>query len=260
MTKPKKALPILLALSFASSFWLWAQHRDDDEFEGFEDDLMALTQVGEQITLNQLSLKTFRCQEKISIVETDEKTKSTQRREFSHPYIVARERDRRVNEKLLFSESRTLAPDGAAVGWEDVPLIDEPFTGRWIDAFSFENRMANDFKKKPLETIDGRACLVFAFETVPELTRTKFSVLGQSLKLRQRGKVWIDAKSSQLVRLTGLQTKLPKGFKSYEYRIEFQTLPLFGRRMSLPTQAELKVALKDKSFVVVQEYSRFEER
>jgi len=259
MTKPQKALLIFWTFGLVSAVWLSAKDRDEEEFEGFEDGLLALSQVSEQITVNQLSLKTFRCQEKISIVETDSKSKSSQRHEFSHLYVVARKPDRRVNEKLIFTESRPAAPEGSTPGWAAFPLIDQPFTGRWTEAFSFENRLANDFKKQPPETIEGRSCLVFAFETVPEITETKFSLLGQVVKLRQRGRVWIDAKTHQLVRLTARQTKLPKGCKSYEYRIDYQSQALFGRRMALPARAELKVELKDKAFVVLQEYSQFEE-
>jgi hypothetical protein len=259
MTKPKKALPIFLTLWLGSSVWFFAQSPDEDEFGGFEDDLMVLTQVGEQITVNHLSLRSFRCQEKIAIIETDSKTKAAQHREFSHPYLVARKPDRRVNEKLIFAESRPIAPEGATLGWEGVPLVDQPFTGRWMEAFSFEYRMANDFKKQPPDTIDGRSCLVFAFETVPEITETKFSLLGQTVKLRQKGRVWIDSKTNQLVRLMGRQTKLPKGCKSYEYQIDFLPQTLFGRSMALPVRTELKVELKDKAFAVLQEYSRFEE-
>ena len=259
MTKPQKALLIFLNLSLASAVWAFAKDRDEEEFEGFEDGLLALSQVSEEITIGQLSLKTFRCQEKLSIAETDLKTKSTQRYEFSHPYLVARKPDRRVNEKLIFSESRPAVPEGSTPGWAPFPLIELPFTGRWTEAFSFENRLANDFKKQPQETINGRSCVVFAFETVPEITETKFSLLGQVVKLRQRGRVWIDAKTHQLVRLTARQTKLPKGCKSYEYQIDFQPRALFGRSMALPARTELKVELKDKAFAVLQEYSKFEE-
>jgi len=101
---------------------------------------------------------------------------------------------------------------------------------------------------------------VFSFETVPEITETKFSLLGQVVKLRQRGRVWIDSKTNQLVRLTAHQTKLPKGCKSYEYQIDFQPQNLFGRSMALPSRAELKLELKDKALAVLQEYSKFEER
>ncbi|MCI0420104.1 MAG: hypothetical protein L0387_28370 [Acidobacteria bacterium] len=260
MTKPQKALLIFLAFAFASIVWVSAQERNEEEFEGFEDGLLALAQVSEQITVNQLSLKSFRCQEKISILETDSKTKSTQRQEFSHPYSVTRKPDRRVNEKLIFAELRAAGPEGSTGGgWDRFPLVDQPFTGRWTEAFSFENRLANDFKKQPAEQIDGKSCLVFAFETVPEITSIKISLLGQSVPLRQRGRVWIDAKKHQLVRLAARQTKLPKGCRSYEYRIDFQPQRLFGRSMSLPARAELKVQLKEKTLVVLQHYSQFEE-
>lgn len=259
MTKPQKALLIFLNIALVSAVWALAKDRDEDEFEGFEDALLALSQVSEQITISQLSLKSFRCQEKLSIVETEAKTKLAQRHEFSHLYTVTRKPDRRVNEKLIFAESRPEAPEGSTPGWAPFPLIELPFTGRWTEAFSFENRLANDFKKQPPETIDGRSCLVFAFETVPEITETKFSLAGQTVKLRQRGRVWVDDKTNQLVRLMARQTKLPKGCKSYEYQIDFQPKALFGRSMALPVRAELKVELKDKAFVVLQEYSRFEE-
>src|SRR6185295_7094866 len=117
MTKPQKGRLIFLSLAFTSAVWALAKDRDEDEFESFEDGLLALSQVSEQITVSQLSLKTFRCQEKLSIAETDSKTKSTQRHEFSHPYIVARQPDRRVNEKLIFTESRPAPPEGSTPGW-----------------------------------------------------------------------------------------------------------------------------------------------
>jgi hypothetical protein len=259
MTKPQKALLIFLNIALASAVWALAKDRDEDEFEGFEDGLLALSQVSEQITVSQLSLKSFRCQEKLSIVETDAKTNLTQRHDFSHPYEVARKPDKRVNEKLIFTESRPAVPEGSTPGWAPFPLIELPFTGRWTEAFSFENRLANDFKKQPPETVEEKSCLVFAFETVPEITETKFSLLGQVVKLRQRGQVWIDTKTHQLVRLKARQTKLPKGCKSYEYQIDFRPQALFGRSMALPARTELKVELKDKAFAVLQEYSRFEE-
>jgi hypothetical protein len=259
MTKPQKALSIFLIFALSGAGWAQVKDREEDEFEGFEDDLLGLSQVAEQITVNQLSLRSFRCQEKLSIVETDTKTKLAQRHEFSHPYEVSRKADRRANEKLIFSESRPAPPEDSTPGWDSFPLIELPFTGRWIEAFSFENRLANDFKKQPPETINGKSCLVFAFETVPELTETKLFLFGKSVKLRQRGRVWIDEKNNQLVRLNARQTKLPKGCKSYEYQIDFQPRTLFRRSMALPARAELKVELKDKTFVVLQEYSRFEE-
>ena len=188
MTKPQKALLIFLSLAFTSAVLALAKDRDEDEFENFEDGIVALSQVSEQITVSHLSLKSFRCQEKLSIVETDSKTKLTQRHEFSHPYVVARKPDRRVNEKLIFSESRPAVPEGSTPDWEPFPLIELPFTGRWTETFSFENRLANDFKKQPPETIDGRSCLVFSFESVPEITETKFSLFGQVVKVRQRGR------------------------------------------------------------------------
>jgi hypothetical protein len=213
--------------------------------------------VSEQITVDQLSLRAFRCQEKISIVELDAKGRASQRQESSHAYRVARQPDRRVNEKLIFTESRATAPSGR--GWDRIPLVDQPFTGRWTEAFSFENRLSNDFRKQPPETIDGRRCLVFAFETVPEITEARISLLGQVVKLRQRGRVWIDVKTHQLARVAARQTKLPKGWKSYEYQIDFRPQPLFGRTMALPVRAELKVELKDRGFQVLQEYSQFKE-
>ncbi|MBM3804102.1 MAG: hypothetical protein FJW26_17530 [Acidimicrobiia bacterium] len=259
MTKPQKSLSILAAFLLVGGLWAGAQGREEAEFEGFEDGLLALTQVSEQITLDQLSLRAFRCQEKISIVELDAKGRASQRQESSHAYLVARQPDRRVNEKLIFTESRPALPSGPGPSWDRVPLVDQPFTGRWTEAFSFENRLANDFRKQPPETVGGRACLVFAFETVPEITETRISLLGAVVKLRQRGRVWIDAKTHQLARVAARQTKLPKGWKSYEYQIDFQPQALFGRTMALPAQTELKVELKDRAFQVRQEYSQFEE-
>ena len=49
MTKPQKALLIFLNIALASTVWALAKDRDEDEFENFEDGLVALSQVSEQI-------------------------------------------------------------------------------------------------------------------------------------------------------------------------------------------------------------------
>lgn len=256
MMKPQKALPILLASLLTWGFGAHAQKVSDDDFTGFEDSLLALTQLSEQITLDQLSFRSFRCQERIAVVVKDSKTQQGERREFTHTYTLSRQPDRRGSEKLIFSESRF--PVLPAAAWPQLPLLEQPFTGAWIEAFSFENRLANDFKKLPPELIEGRECLVFAFETVPQISATKIKLLDKWVPLRQRGRIWVAPKTFQLVRLVARQTKLPKGSSSYEYRIDFRPQRMFGRSISMPVLAESKLGLRGKTFEVVQEYSKFE--
>jgi hypothetical protein len=255
MRKPQKALPIFLTLLIS---WILSPHAQkvSEDFEGFEDDVLVLTQLSERITVEQLSLKSFRCQERIMFMQKDQKTLETKHEESIHTFTVSRKPDQRVNEKLIFSESRI--PPMQMTDWPQSPLFDQPFTGRWIETFSFENRLANDFKKLPAEQIEGRECVIFAFETVPQISSTKITLVGKAVPLRQRGQIWIDAKSFQLLRLTARQTKLPKGCRSYEYRIEFRPQSLFGRSISMPARIHSKIGLKDKLVEVVQEYSNFD--
>jgi hypothetical protein len=256
MTKPQKALPIFLTLALGCGSWTHGQETSEDEFARFEDNMLVLTRLSEQVTIDQLSIKTFRCRERIVVEEMDHKTRMSRYEESTHSYSVRRLPDKRVNERLNFSESRTPALELTQL--PQVPLIDQPFTGEWLETFSFENRLANDFEKLPSEQIGGRECMVFAFETVSQISAGKIKLSGKVLPLRQRGRVWVDAASFQLVRLVAQQMKLPKTCRSYEYRIDFQPQSLFGRTMSIPARAELRLVLKDRTFVVVQDYSKFE--
>lgn len=253
-----RILAILLVIILANSFTVRAQKPDEADFESFEDNLLILTQLSEQITIDRLSLKSFRCEERIQTVEAAGKSKSTRQLESVHTYVVARKPDQRVNEQLIFSESRTPASGTTVQEQGSLPVLENPFTGKWIEAFSFENRLANDFKKLPSELVEGRPCLVFAFETVPEISGAKVTVLGSVVPVRQRGRVWVDAKTHQLARIVARQLKLPKGCRLYEYRMDFRKQSLFGRSPSLPVRTELKVELKDRAYGVVQEYSKFE--
>jgi hypothetical protein len=256
MTKPQKALLIFLVLALCCGSWTHAQKTDGDEFAGFEDNMLALTRLSEQVAMDQLSIKTFRCQERIVVEELDHKTRKSRHEESTHSFSVRRLPDKRVNEKLIFSESRT--PTLEVTQLPQVPLMDQPFTGDWLGTFSFENRLTNDFEKLPSEQIAGRECLVFGFETVPQISAGKIMLMGKQVPLRQRGRVWIDAESFQLVRFVASQIKLPKGCRSYEYRVDFRPQRLFGTTMSIPVRAETRLVLKDKTFVMVQDYSRFE--
>jgi hypothetical protein len=237
-----------------------AQAREQD-FEGFEDDLLVLTKLSEQVTLNQLSLKNFRCQERVRVTEIDKKSKTTRQKEFVNTYEVIRKPDKRVNEQLLFSETRSPSSLNGELNqnppWE-FPTVENPFTGYVLRMFSFENRLANDFKKVREEKVEGRDCVVFAFETVPEMSATKILILGRTVALRQRGLVWVDAGTNHLVRLTAKQLRLPQGCRAYEFQMDFAIQRLFDQKLSLPTHAELRVDLKQKSYQVEQDYGEFQ--
>ncbi len=259
MLRTYRAVLTFLLILLTPGFPVQAQKPDEADFESFEDSLLILTQLSEQITIDRLSLRSFRCEERLHVIETVVKSKSVRQHQALHSYTVERKPDQRVNDKLIFSETRSPA-SGESAAEEDsgFPLLENPFTGKWIEAFSLENRLANDFKKLPSEQVDGRSCQLFAFETVPEISGSRITILGNLVPLRQRGRVWVDAKTHQLVRLVAKQLKLPKGCRSYEYRMEFRNQALFGRSLSIPVRAELKIELKDRVYGVVQEYSKFE--
>lgn len=252
---------ILLVFGYLSLASPARQAREED-FENFEDDLLPLTKLGEQVTADLLSLKSFRCQEKIVLREFEKKSKTSRQQEFLSTYEVRRQPDKRANEQLLFSEARLpLSPgdDGPGTAY-NFPLIENPFTGYIIQAFSFENRLANDFKKVRKETVEGRNCLVFSFATVPEISATKILVTGKPVALRQRGFIWLEVETNRLVRIAARQLKLPRDCRTYEYRVDLSTQRFFGREFSLPTHTELKVELNDKSYQVDQNYGQFQPR
>ena len=193
--------------------------------------------------------------------EFEKKRKTSRQQEFRSAYEVRRQPDKRAKEQLFFSETRLpLNPgnhEGSGTSY-NFPLIENPFTGYVIQAFSFENRLANDFKKVRKEMVEGRNCLVFSFETVPEISTTKILVTGKPVTLRQRGFIWLEVETNRLVRIAARQLKLPKGCHAYEYRVDLSTQRLFDKELSLPTHTELKVELKDKGYQVDQHYGQFE--
>lgn len=235
--------------------------KDEEELESFEDDLLVLTRLSEQVMLNQLSLRSFHCQERIVVTEHISKPEKSTRREFVSTYEVKRKAESRANAQLTFVETRKPQPSGTEanpLSNPDFPIVENPFSGFVIQSFSFENRLANDFKKAPNEKMAGRDCLKFSFETVPQLSTSSISVMGTQAVLRQRGFVWVDAETNRLVLVSARLTKLPKGCKAYEYHVNFSTGRLFNKEIQLPTHIELKVQLKDKSYEVEQQYKEFE--
>jgi len=234
---------------------------EEDETEAFEDDLLVLTRLSEQVMTNQLSLRSFRCREVVSVTERDSKSTQLTRREFVNAYQVKRKAETRVNAQLTFVETRTpqnVGKDDELLSAINFPTLENPFSGFIIQSFSFENRLANDFKKMSKEPVSGRDCLKFGFETVPQLSTSLISVMGNQTALRQRGFVWVDAETNRLVRLSARLTRLPKGCKAYEYQVNFSHGRLFGKEIQLPTHIELRVQFKDKSYEVKQDYSDFE--
>ncbi|MEW5979545.1 MAG: hypothetical protein AB1898_27425 [Acidobacteriota bacterium] len=231
-----------------------------DDFELFEDRLSVLTRLSEKVTLDLLSLKRLTCRERILVREFDKQNQLRQQVEQVGHYEVVRQPDQRVNEQLLFRESRRPLeePPSAPVLLADTPLIDNLFTGVFSRMFSLENRLANDFKEVKEETVAERRCVVLEFETVPELNTTKILVLGKPVPLRLRGMVWIDAEKAELVRVSAKQTKLPKGCRTFEYVMDYTSLPIGTRTIRIPVRAELGVELKDKRILVEQSYFQFQ--
>src|SRR5262249_12183956 len=212
--------------------------KDEEELESFEDDLSVLTRVSEQLMMNQLSLRSFRCQERIVVTENVIKPGSTNTREFVTDYEVKRKAETRANAQLTFVETRNPQNSdkaGNPLAEVDFPVLENPFSGFVVQSFSFENRLANDFKKVPNETVAGRDCLKFGFETVPELSSGSVALMGNRVALRQRGFVWLDGETNRLVRLSARLTKLPKGCRAYEYEVNFSHGRLFDKEIQLPT-------------------------
>jgi len=223
--------------------------------------LLVLTRLSEQVMINQLSLRSFRCQEQIVVTEHIIKPEKSTRREFVSVYEVKRKAETRASPQLAFVETRKSqhsASETEPLSNPDFPMLENPFSGFVIQSFSFDNRLSNDFKKAPNEKMAGRDCLKFSFETVPQLTASAISVMGVQVALRQRGFLWLDAETNQLVQVSAQLTKLPKGCKGYAYEVNFSRGRLFDKEIQLPTQIKLKVQFKDKSYEIEQQYSQFE--
>jgi hypothetical protein len=228
----------------------------------FEDDTQLLTKFSENLTIDQVSLKSFCCREKLVITESNAAGQETSKREYLNLYRVERQLNRQVATRTTFQETRDWQKAQDRTGPEalkDFPVLENLFTGALNRMFDLENRFANDFKKERLERIEGKECQVLWFETVSQLSGQKIQILGQWMPLRQQGHAWVRVEDSRLLRIAAKQLKLPKGSRSYEYQIDYRSQLLSGKCPYLPSHTQLKVELKDKRFVVVQEYSDFED-
>jgi hypothetical protein len=229
----------------------------------FEDDQQILTRLSENLSMDQISLRSFQCRERLVVTESDVKRQTVARREFLNRYQVERQQNREVATRATFQETRMWgkSSDGKEPGaLGDLPTLDTPFTGAINQMFDFENRFASDFHKERQEVIDGNNCEVLRFETVPQLAGQQINILGRPVPLRQRGLVWIGVNDNRLLRISAKQLKLPKGWRNYEFQIDYRSETLFGKRLYLPGHTLLKIELKDKRYVVEQEYFDFEAR
>ena len=236
--------------------------RAQEESIIFEDDQQILTRLSENLSMDLISLKSFRCQEKLVVTESNAKGQMVAKRGFLNRYQVERQLKREVATRTTFQETRTWenSPGGVdPVALGDLPTLDNPFTGAVSQMFDFENRFATDFHKERQEVIDGNNCEVLRFETVPQLAAQQIHILGAVVSLRQQGLVWIAVNDNRLLRVSAKQLKLPKGCRNYEFQIDYRTQLLFGKKLNLPGHTQLKIELKDKRFVVEQEYGDFEE-
>ncbi len=236
---------------------LWAQ----EESIIFEDDQQILTHLSENLSMDQISLRSFQCRERLVVTESDAKGQTLARREFLNGYQVERQQNREVATRATFRETRmwgggAAGNDPGALG--DLPTLDNPFTGAINQMFDFENRFASDFHKERQEVIDGNNCEVLRFETVPQLAGQQINILGHPVPLRQRGLLWVGVNDNRLLRISAKQLKLPKGWRKYEFQIDYRPETLFGKRLYLPGHTLLKIELKDKGYVVEQEYFDFE--
>ena len=207
-----------------------------------------------------LSLKNFRCLETITIDEYDKKNKISRQQLCSSVYEVTRKIKPKTTEHIGFTESRTSrSADSQPPDLSSFPVLERPFTGEILKTFTIEHRISNDYRKLREETMNGRKCLVFGFETVKEISTLSILLQGTAISLRQQGMLWVDEKSEGVVRLLGKLKKLPKGMSSYEYQIEFSPRRLFGRWVELPELIEIKTESKTKKTQIVQRYSDFQE-
>jgi hypothetical protein len=262
MRKHKKALTILLSFCIPLLFLCVSQGLPQDDItEDFDESLDILSQTSEKITTDLLSMKNFQCLETITIDEFDKKKSVTQHHVYSCEYEVTRKIKPKSAEHIGYTESRL--PGSIDTPQPDLtgfPLIEKPFTGEVMRAFTIENRICNDYKKLREETVAGHKCLVFAFQTVKEISTLSIILQGTSLPFRQQGLMWVDEKAQEIVRLNAKLKKLPKGMQSYDYSVEFKPLRLFGRSMALPEQIEIKTESKEKKIQIVQRYADFREK
>ena len=254
--KPLMTTGILLFLGtgFVSS-------QAQDETITFEDDQQILTRLSENLSMDQISLKSFRCHEKLVVTQAEAKGQTQTKREWLNLYRVERQQNRQVATRVTFRETRVWqkSPEGEEPSsLADLPVLDSPFTGALNQIFDLENRYANDFHKERQEVINGDNCQVLQFDTVPQLTGQHISVLGKSVPLRVQGQLWIRLSDNRLLRIDAKQRKLPKGCRNYEFQIDYQPQVLFGKQLYLPVHTRLKIERKDKRYVVEQEYFDFE--
>ncbi len=225
-----------------------------------QDDTLVMTRVGENVSISLLSLRNFSCREQISVEESGKGLSGSTSRNWVYHYQVALKKSTEPTLQRIFEENRrSVEPSSSEAAGTvlDIPTLENPFTGYLSGLFSLENRLANDYRGAGEETLNGVKSLVLAFETTPEFATLKIPFLNQKASLRQRGRLWVDSQSYQLIRIAGIQQKLPKGWKSYQYVAEYSLFPGIGRQVNLPVRIEIRAERSGRNYLVRQEYSDF---
>lgn len=233
---------------------------DEGLLSRLQDDTLVLTRVGENVSISLLSLKNFSCREQVSIEESGKGLTGTISRNWVYHYQVALKKSKDPTLQHIFEEKRMpleSSSSEAAGTLLDFPALENPFTGYLSGLFSLENRLANDYRGSGEETLNGIKCIVLAFETTPEFATLKIPFINQKASLRQRGRIWVDSRSYRLIRISGMQQKLPKGWRSYQYVTDYSLVPEICRQVNLPARIEIKAEWSGRTYLVRQEYSEF---
>jgi hypothetical protein len=251
---------MLALFLFQAGIYPAAPPEEPDPFEGMEERALLLAKIGETTSLNLLSLKGFVCREKISLVTVTKKGEAAPLKLLEHRYQVVVEKSKKNPLQPRLVEKRlSLGGGGSTEPVKlDFPSFEEVFTGYLLAVFTFENRLANDYQLLPSEKRDGRECSVLAFESTPELTSVRIPLFDKWVSLRQKGKLWVDSSSFRILHLTAQQTKLPGGWKRYQYEADIRSLPALGPRIFLPVAIRLESVWNKTTYRVEQSYSGFE--
>jgi hypothetical protein len=252
---------LALAAALAGICQAAAPPEEPDPFEGMEEQSLLLAKIGETTSLNLLSIKGFTCREKISLVTMDKKQVPEPPRLLEHRYQVLVEKSKKnpLQPRLVEKRLPLQGTGGPAEPIKlDFPSFEEVFTGYLLAVFTFENRLANDYRLLPSEKWDGRECTVLAFESAPELTSVRIPLFDKWVSLRQQGKIWVDVSSFRILHLTAQQKKLPGGWKRYQYEVDIRSLPALGPKIFLPVAIRLEVEWNKRIYKVEQVYCGFE--
>ncbi|MEW6729789.1 MAG: hypothetical protein AB1489_00495 [Acidobacteriota bacterium] len=137
-----------------------------------------------------------------------------------------------INGKLV--KQKELKLEGIQVGGAFSSILLAHFASR--DQLDYLFELSTE-----LHSLRGRPSYLLTFLSRPDHNGQYYLFNGKSYQSQQRGRAWIDAETTEPLRIEYYELNLPKGFKSMFYAVDYAPIELGEESFTLPIAAITEV-------------------